>query len=381
MIRMTRTVETLRPRVRSLAWLATLAALGAGTVTVAACSGRISNGSVDSTSQPVSISAVSGTATPCDPGYAHPNVCCEAGPGQTPACVDYPGAPFTQCGGGATTYPDPRSCCPLDGQGSCVAPPPAPVDAGSGGSCAYACPVGWYPPPVASGAGSSGSSGSSGSNGSSDGTTCCETAPDGTSMCTGSGNASPGCACACPACDPDGGPCPPCPPCNCPPPPPAPSPSCDACPPGWQAPQGEPLLCCSEAADGTITCFSQGVPPPAPGPEPVDAGPAPAPASCFGGGGGGPDGGTFTQCGCSETVNGTDYTVTCTDPGGTCVCSVGSGGTTGPTVPEPATSCNDTGALFGACGFPTNVAGGGGGAPGNAGGGSAGSSSSSSGGG
>lgn len=80
-----------------------------------------------------------------------------------------------------------------------------------------------------------------------------------------------------------------------------------------------------------------------------DAGPAPA--SCFGGGGGSPDGATFTQCGCSETVNGTNYTVTCTDPGATCVCSADSSGN-GPTVPEPSTQCNDMGALFAACNFP-----------------------------
>jgi len=106
----------------------------------------------------------------------------------------------------------------------------------------------------------------------------------------------------------------------------------------------------------------------------VDGG---APTSCFGGGGGGPDGSTFTQCGCSETVNGVDYTVTCTDPGGTCVCSTGTGSTTGTTVTEPSTSCNDLTALFGACGFPAsgNSAGS---SPGN--GGSGASSSSSSGG-
>jgi hypothetical protein len=113
-------------------------------------------------------------------------------------------------------------------------------------------------------------------------------------------------------------------------------------------PQGDPLLCCTTEPDGTISCFSQGVPPPPPG-QPSDAG---APASCFGGGGGGGDGSTFTQCGCSETVNGTDYTVTCTDPGATCTCSTDPSGTGGPSVPEPSTQCNDVSALFAACNFP-----------------------------
>jgi hypothetical protein len=114
-------------------------------------------------------------------------------------------------------------------------------------------------------------------------------------------------------------------------------------------PQGDPLLCCETGPDGTISCFSQGVPPPPPG-QPSDAGAAPT--SCFGGGGGGGDGGTFTQCGCSETVNGTDYTVTCTDPGATCTCSTDPSGTGGPTVAEPSTQCNDVTALFAACNFP-----------------------------
>lgn len=371
----------VQSRLRPFAWLATLASVGASTALIAACSGKVSNGSVRSTSQPVSLGDISGTATPCGAGSAHPNVCCEAGPNQASACVAYPNAPFTQCADGSTTYPDPRTCCPLDGHGACAAPPPQTLplgDAGpgSGGACVYPCPVGWYSPDPNAGPGPAGSSGSSGGNGGLVGVTCCETNPDGSGQCMGGGSAGSGCACACPSCDSDGS-CPPCPPCNCPAQPPQ-TPSCDPCPPGWQTPQGDPLLCCSTAADGTISCFSQGVPPPPPG-NPSDAGVAPA--SCFGGGGGGPDG-SFTQCGCSETVNGNDYTVTCTDPGGTCVCSVSSGSssgsTTGTTVTEPPTSCNDVGALFNACGFPSSGPTGLGG--GTSGSGSAGSSSSSSGG-
>ncbi len=371
----------VRIRLRPFAWLTTVATVGlfvAGTAAVTACSGKVDNGKVSSTSQPVALSAISSTPpTPCNTGDAHPNVCCETGPGQATSCLAYPNAPFAQCASGTTTYPDPRTCCPLDGNGACASPPPTPVDAGagSGGSCAYACPVGWYSPPSSSGAGSSGTGGGVD-------TGCCQTLPDGSSECSGggstlgssSGAGSSGgsggssCACACPACDPDSGICPPCPPCNCPSQPP-PTTTCDACPPGWQTPDGDPLLCCATGSDGTISCFSQGVPPPPPGD--VDAG---APTSCFGGGGGGPDGSTFTQCGCSETVDGVDYTVTCTDPGGTCVCSTGTGSTTGTTVTEPPTSCNDLAALFGACGFPASSN------QGSAGSGSSGASSSSSGG-
>ena len=363
-------------RLRPLAWLATLGSIGASTVLIAACSGKVSNGKVSSTSQPVSVGDVSGTASPCPSGAAHPNVCCEAGPNQAASCLVYPNAPFTQCASGMTTYPDPRACCPLDGNGQCAVPPPQtlPSDAGagSGGTCAYPCPVGWYSPPDSSGSSSGGSAG----------VTCCETSSDGSGFCTGSGGgtAGGGCTCACPSCDADGS-CPPCPPCNCPPqpPPPPPTPSCDPCPPGWQAPQGEPLLCCSTGPDGTISCFSQGVPPPPPGQDDAGVG---VPSSCFGGGGGSADGGTFTQCGCSETVGGTQYNVTCTssdDAAGSCTCSTGagSGGSmTGTTITEPSTACDDVGALFGACGFPSSGVSG----SGSTGSGSAGSSSSSSGG-
>jgi hypothetical protein len=370
----------VQSRLRPLAWLATLGSIGASTVLIAACSGKVSNGSVKSTSQPVSVGDVSGTANPCPSGSAHPNVCCESGPNQATSCVVYPNAPFTQCTSGTTAYPDPRTCCPLDGNGQCAVPPPQslPSDGGvaSGGSCVYPCPVGWYSPPDSSGSSSSGGAGG--------GVTCCETASDGSSSCVGSGGGTSGggCTCACPSCDSDGS-CPPCPPCNCPSQGPSPAPSCDACPPGWQTPQGEPLLCCSEGPDGTISCFSQGVPPPPPGDE-GDAG-VTVPASCFGGGGGSEDGGTFTQCGCSETVGSTQYNVTCTsgdDGGGTCTCSTGTGSggsTTGTVIPQPSTACDDVGALFSACGFPSsgvNCSGSGG--TGSSGSGSAGGSSSSS---
>ncbi len=356
-------------RLRPLSWILSTGALGASAALVVACTGQVSNGKVTTTSQAVSPSAISSAPTPCESGFAHPNACCETGPNQATQCVVYPEAPFTECANGSTTYPDPRSCCPLDGNGRCAAPPPVgTTDAGTGGgggsggggTCAYACPVGWYEPPASATSSSSSSGGPTGSTGA----TCCQTFANGAGACmsmgsggsTGSGASSSsssggtvgsGCACACPACDTDGS-CPPCPPCNCPAEPSGPS--CDACPAGWQAPQGQPLLCCQDQG-GVIACFSQGVPPSPPVPQDAGSGPTP-PTSCFGGGGGSADGGpTFTQCGCSETVNGIEYTATCTDPGGTCVCTVGSS-STGTTVTEPASSCNDAAALFAACGFP-----------------------------
>lgn len=333
-------------RLRPLALLAAFGAVATSATLVAACTGKVSNGKVSSTSQPVSLGDISATPAACPSGSAHPNACCETGPNQAASCVTYPGAPFTQCASGWTTYPDPRTCCPLDGKGECaVPPPPSDVDAGSPppDTCVYPCPLGWYEPsgptPVTNG----------GSSGGTTFPTCCQTNPDGSGQCMGGGSAGGGCTCACPSCDPSADACPPCPPCNCPEQPPS-TPSCSACPPGWQVPQGDPLLCCTENPDGSISCFSQGVPPPPPG-QPEDAGVAPA--SCFGGGGGSTDGATFTQCGCSETVNGVDYTVTCTDPGATCSCSTGgANGTTSGPVPEPSTQCNDMGALFAACNFP-----------------------------
>lgn len=386
----------IRNRLRSFVWLTATGALVATAAAVTGCSGQVSNGKVSSTSEPVSLSAISNAATTaCAPGYAHPNVCCEAGPNQAASCLAYPKAPFTQCESGSTTYPDPRSCCSLDGNGDCTdPPPPPPADAGvsSGGSCAYTCPVGWYSPPGTNGAGSSSSGGSVAAP------TCCETLADGSGVCTAgtsSASSGPGGSSSSSGGVPtssssssggptsssssSGG--------NAPAPSPGPSSppttTCDACPPGWQTPDGEPLLCCSTAPDGTISCFSQGVPPPPPPAE--DAGVSP-PSSCFGGGGGGPDGSTFTQCGCSETINGIDYTATCTDPGGMCVCTIGSGTNPGTAVAEPPTSCNDVAALFSACSFPTgtNVANNPPGSSppsGGSSGGSAGSSSSGSGGG
>jgi hypothetical protein len=246
----------------TLGSLFTAGALGAGALLVTACAGHVQSGGelANPQTQAVSVADVSGPVVACGDGYAHPNVCCVAGPSTTTACSVCTDVPFHACGGGTVTYPDPRSCCPLDGNGNCVAPPPSspPIQPSPPDGCGYACPVGQYEPQGQAG-------------------TCCGNDPSGASFCSGFTVGAPtGCGCACPAC-PVGDACPPCD-CNCPPPPPPPQ--CGSCPPGWQAPEGAPYLCCAEQSGGVIECFSQAAPP-TPTPVYVDAG---APVSVTGGG-------------------------------------------------------------------------------------------------
>jgi hypothetical protein len=237
------------------------AAVGMSALLLGACTGKVTpTSSTPPALEAVTLSEISGPVVSCGGAYAHPNVCCEAHAGQASSCGVYPGAPFDACGSGYTTYPDPRSCCPLDASGDCVppptsTPPPAP-------SCTYACPPGQYEPADSPG-------------------TCCSSDGKATvcSVSSGSGPTPFPPVCSCPACL-EGEACPPCdcgptnppPVCECPVcegdgpcacecgPTPPPAPTCGACPPGWQVPQGEPQLCCDDSA-GTIQCFSQGVPP------------------------------------------------------------------------------------------------------------------------
>jgi hypothetical protein len=122
--------------------------LGAGALLLAACAGKVVPFSSSSPPDlaPVNVSDISAPVAPCSEGFAHPNVCCEASPDQAASCGVYPGAPFLACDPTAMTYPDPRSCCPLDGSTDCVAPPPVPTPAPSPPSCGYACPAGQYQP-------------------------------------------------------------------------------------------------------------------------------------------------------------------------------------------------------------------------------------------
>jgi len=245
------------------------ATMAAGTALLSACSGHdLSIGSNGATPQAVEVTAVSGTVVACAPGYAHPNVCCVAGPTASASCEVYPTEPFQQCKTGAQTLPDPWTCCPIDpSTGACVAPPPddggTAVGVGAGSGCTYACQAGFYQSAA----------------------TCCAGGDQGTT-CAPSPIAA-ACAnesvCNCPAIIalPDGGEpanscvCPPTPVCATPPPP-----QCAPCPTGWQVPDGEPGLCCKEQPSGVIDCFSQAVPPP-----PVTTSPAPdagtPPVGCF----------------------------------------------------------------------------------------------------
>jgi hypothetical protein len=299
---------------------------------LAACSGKVSIGHNGTTMQPLDPTAVSSmVAEACPAGSAHPNVCCTAAPGQQTSCGTYPDAPFEACDKGSQTYPDPRSCCSLDGANDCTpagggsaststsssgpgvvmsgsasaSTAGAPSPAVSGSACAYACPIGYYVPANPSPG------------------ECCASLGAGAVECFGMAS-SAGQTSACPA-----------------------------CPSGWQVPEGEPGLCCQDEPDGMIECFSQAVPP-ALAPSTV----APTPASSFACGGSaavaGPDGGPAVGgCVCKGTVSGHVYGLNCPSGGGACACTVddvsvgqvspGSGG------------CTDqsSSALLQQCGFPT----------------------------
>jgi len=230
--------------VMSLGTLFTMGTFGAGALLLVACAGKVIGGGPAQQLSAVSVSEINKPVVACGGGFAHPNVCCEASPGKAASCGVFVGAPFQTCDSSYTTYPDPRSCCPLDGSGDCIAPPPSPPPI-SPPICAYACPAGQYELAASPG-------------------TCCFNEGS-TTVCSSPVTLAcdSGCTCACPA----GGPCPPC---DCPPEPSCPIPStttCDACPPGWQVPAGEPLLCCNDTG-GAIECFSQAVPP-TPSPLPI----------------------------------------------------------------------------------------------------------------
>src|SRR5258706_744794 len=90
--------------------IALLAAVGT------ACSGQIlSLGSNQSQLTQIDPNAVTGTVPACGAGMAHPNVCCHAALGSPSTCGVYADAPFHACDEGWKTYPDPRSCCDLNG--------------------------------------------------------------------------------------------------------------------------------------------------------------------------------------------------------------------------------------------------------------------------
>lgn len=177
----------------------------------------------------VPLAAVSSSVPACGSGYAHPNVCCGLGDAQSVVCRESPGAPFSPCDPHVEfTYPDPRSCCPLDGEGSCVDVDPdagAVSSATTLASCLSPCQVGEVPPPSAP-------------------WPSCADNPMGVACeCCFPGNG--GCA-VYGECN-----CPPQPPCNCEGPPRP----CGPCPSGWQA-QPAIDLCCRDTSAGATQCFS-----------------------------------------------------------------------------------------------------------------------------
>jgi hypothetical protein len=188
--------------------------------------------------QPVDVSAVSGSVPACNVGYAHPSVCCLASPTQATVCTECPAAPFGACDSAALTFPDPRLCCSLDG-GACrdvSVGSIAPTDAGNG-ACYYPCGPGGYPPDKLI---SSAVTIPACADGMGSPNPVCEY------CCSGEGTATT-CAlneCNCPLELPGS------PPCVC-------GPQCNVCPSGWQVPQGGTDLCCRTDSLGEVECFSQ----------------------------------------------------------------------------------------------------------------------------
>jgi hypothetical protein len=197
----------------------------------------------DAAGTSVDPSILQGAVPACSQGYAHPNVCCEGNPRAATVCIESPGTPFEPCGYAALTFPDPRTCCALDGGLGCVPAPSLPSD-GDGGTkgCHYPCGAGGYPPSLLAGLADPGQElpACTGvpSVASNRGIVvpqgfceyCCVNIPNAPGSVT-----SYGCAGT---------------PANL---------ECGACPDGWRPAQGVPDLCCRSAAAGFAQCFSQAV--------------------------------------------------------------------------------------------------------------------------
>jgi hypothetical protein len=199
--------------------------------TVVGCGGSTTATPVDGgLSRPVAVAIpVLSTVSQCATGYAHPNICCEPGPGISPGCQETAGAPFTPCATGWLTFPDTTTCCAVDTPSDCV----SPLDASSLATvsdsgdvdCYFACGAGGYLPSALPA-----------------GSTSIGFAPDCTDVdsgacfycCTGANAAF---------CTSGGGPAPL---------------SCSACPSDWSVPQGGQIdLCCRIAGGASKECFSQ----------------------------------------------------------------------------------------------------------------------------
>ncbi len=226
---------------------------GAGFFT-SGCSGRqLDVGNPTTPLSTVDPGTITGPVSPCESGFAHPNVCCTGSSQSTASCTRATEAPFQACAAGATTYPDPTSCCAIPtGDGllhpsACASPAPPSSMPPPPGKCTYLCPPGFvftpegYQEPL---------------QGYTVGA-CCPTDPSVPGECVpnagvyncptpGSSQAEAGAPCLEYGSDAA-----------------APVIACGACPAGWQAPAGEPDLCCATASNGVISCFSQAAGPPA----------------------------------------------------------------------------------------------------------------------
>jgi len=179
----------------------------------------------------VSVAVLAGSVPACAPEYAHPNVCCQSAVGQATVCTESLTAPFTPCNSSvALTYPDPRTCCPLDGDGTCLdADAGAEATAGTttSASCALPCSVGLLLP-------------------SGDTPNCADDLNPGCALCCDFDTCPIYGICSCPN-EVAGSP-----PCQC-----AGIPTCGPCPSGWQARLGIPDLCYRVTDAGATECFSQ----------------------------------------------------------------------------------------------------------------------------
>jgi hypothetical protein len=184
-------------------------------------------------SSPIDVSTLRGVVPMCPSGHAHANVCCVSGPRQPTVCLERLASPFQSCDQGSMTFPDPRTCCPINGVGACIEAD-EPSDASAVGTCSFPCaPVAYSPEELPSDSPVPLSALQSCSNPDS-GDTCLSCCYGGLGECVTY-------PCSCPASGP----------CLC-------GTSCGSCPSGWQPPaSGQDDLCCRTSQDGMAQCFSQ----------------------------------------------------------------------------------------------------------------------------
>jgi hypothetical protein len=247
-----------------------------------------------SAAQAVSMFVLIGGVAPCAAGYAHPSACCQRG-----ACLEDQNAPFSACDEHSLTFPDRRTCCSLSDGKNCVAVPNADADASAEAAAPAACSLPCGPEGYPAGETQF---------------LACSNPPsaiDCVYCCTGLG--CPSDVCNCPAE----------PPCSCN------TPSCTACPDGWQGAEGNQVdLCCRAGSTGGTECFSQSA-----------EVRAPAEGSSMTSGPNGCDayksaGGHFYEVSCDVTMT------------PTCTCSMDG------TMTQPLASGDKVGCSFSLCGFP-----------------------------